>query len=266
MESIRDTETSFGCWLRQRRHVLNLTQQELAKRVRCSVGTIRKIEADQRHPSEAIANRLADCLGIAAADHPTFIVFARTAPSSNRPPMPLPGRSPPAQILTTKLYVPSTRPALVPRPRLTERLNTGLSSMLTLIAAPAGFGKTTLLNLLAGIDRPTKGEVVVAETTLLLERGLDADQMEVVAAEARTQPGIIDAAPRSKFTLQVQQDGGWSPYPLQIFVAAPDDPMRIETFKVEQGSWPPAAGELQIECSSFDLLNAVRSMHVRPPH
>src|SRR5512138_1442616 len=52
------------------------------------------------------------------------------------------GRPPPAQILTTKLYIPRTRPTLVPRPRLTERLNAGLSGMLTLIAAPAGFGKT----------------------------------------------------------------------------------------------------------------------------
>ena len=86
-----DTETSFGRWLRQRRRVLDLTQQELAKLARCSVGTIRKIEVDERRPSKAIANHLADCLGIAAADHPTFIEFARTAPSSKRPPAPLAG-------------------------------------------------------------------------------------------------------------------------------------------------------------------------------
>src|SRR5215216_5218263 len=141
-----DTETSFGRWLRQRRRVLDLTQQELASWAHCSVGTIRKIEADERRPSKAIANHLADCLGIAAAAHPTFIVFARTAPSSKRPPVPLPGQPPPAQILTTKLYVPRTHPTLVARPRLTERLNAGLSGMLTLIAAPAGFGKTTLLS------------------------------------------------------------------------------------------------------------------------
>jgi transcriptional regulator with XRE-family HTH domain len=63
MERIMDTETSFGRWLRRRRGVLDLTQQELARRAGCSVGTIRKIEADQRCPSEEIANRLADCLG-----------------------------------------------------------------------------------------------------------------------------------------------------------------------------------------------------------
>lgn len=47
------------------------------------------------------------------------------------------------QLLTTKLYIPPTRLELVPRPRLMERLNEGLHRKLTLISAPAGFGKTT---------------------------------------------------------------------------------------------------------------------------
>ena len=47
-------------------------------------------------------------------------------------------------ILTTKLYIPPPRPNVVLRPRLSERLNEGLHRKLTLIAAPAGFGKTTL--------------------------------------------------------------------------------------------------------------------------
>ena len=94
-----------------------------------------------------------------------------------------------------------------------------------------------------------------ASATILFEGGLDADQMAVIAAEARKQPGIIDAAARTQFTLQVQQEGGWGPNPLQIFVATPNDSMRIETFTVEQGSWPPAAGDILIDRSSFDLLN-----------
>lgn len=48
-------------------------------------------------------------------------------------------------LLLTKLYVPPSRPSLVPRPHLIEKLNTGLSGKLTLICAPAGFGKTTLV-------------------------------------------------------------------------------------------------------------------------
>ena len=48
-------------------------------------------------------------------------------------------------LLATKLYVPPTRPELVSRPRLLERLNAGLDGKLTVISAPAGFGKTTLV-------------------------------------------------------------------------------------------------------------------------
>jgi LuxR family maltose regulon positive regulatory protein len=51
----------------------------------------------------------------------------------------------PAALLETKLYVPRSRRGLVPRPRLSERLDRGTASKLTLVSAPAGFGKTTLL-------------------------------------------------------------------------------------------------------------------------
>jgi LuxR family maltose regulon positive regulatory protein len=59
-------------------------------------------------------------------------------------------------VLVTKLFVPPPRPKLVPRPRLTERLNEGLQRKLTLISAPAGFGKTTLVGeWVEEIERPT---------------------------------------------------------------------------------------------------------------
>ncbi|MDQ3808664.1 MAG: LuxR C-terminal-related transcriptional regulator [Chloroflexota bacterium] len=48
-------------------------------------------------------------------------------------------------LLETKLYVPRRRRGLVPRPRLSERLERGTEAKLTLVSAPAGFGKTTLL-------------------------------------------------------------------------------------------------------------------------
>ncbi|MGH3106585.1 MAG: helix-turn-helix transcriptional regulator, partial [Rubrobacteraceae bacterium] len=51
----------------------------------------------------------------------------------------------PQALLTTKLRAPSTRPNLVERPRLREALAAGEGRRLTLISAPAGFGKTTLL-------------------------------------------------------------------------------------------------------------------------
>jgi LuxR family maltose regulon positive regulatory protein len=62
----------------------------------------------------------------------------------------------PPTLLATKLFVPPARADLLPRPRLYDRLARGLRGKLTVIAAPAGFGKTTLLSAwrAAGPDAP----------------------------------------------------------------------------------------------------------------
>lgn len=62
-------------------------------------------------------------------------------------------------LLETKLYTPRWRTGLVPRTRLTERLDRGTERKLTLVSAPAGFGKSSLLaEWLSGMptgDRPS---------------------------------------------------------------------------------------------------------------
>ena len=61
----------------------------------------------------------------------------------------------PPHIVATKLYVPPLRPKSVGRARLIGRLDRGLAGKLTLISAPAGFGKTTLATeWIAGCGRP----------------------------------------------------------------------------------------------------------------
>ena len=61
----------------------------------------------------------------------------------------------PTSILATKLYVPPDRSKIVLRPRLIEQLNQGLHHRLTLVSAPAGFGKTTLVSeWIASCGRP----------------------------------------------------------------------------------------------------------------
>src|SRR6266516_3124016 len=51
------------------------------------------------------------------------------------------------QLLATKFFIPSSSHALIPRPRLIELLNTSVERSLTLVSAPVGFGKTTLLSI-----------------------------------------------------------------------------------------------------------------------
>ncbi|MCB0118336.1 MAG: AAA family ATPase [Anaerolineales bacterium] len=95
------------------------------------------------------------------------------------------------QLLTTKLYLPPSRPSIVPRTRLIERLNEGLSSgcKLTLISASAGFGKTTLVSeWIATCGRPV--------AWLSLDEG-DSDPVRfityLIAALQKIQAGIGDA-------------------------------------------------------------------------
>jgi ATP/maltotriose-dependent transcriptional regulator MalT len=59
-------------------------------------------------------------------------------------------------LVTTKLRAPRTRPILVARPRLRDALAAGEGRSLTLVSAPAGFGKTTLLGEWKTVRRVVK--------------------------------------------------------------------------------------------------------------
>jgi transcriptional regulator with XRE-family HTH domain len=59
---VNDTN-SFGQMIRDRRRQLELTQEELARRIRTSTPYIGHIESGKRHPSDEILTRLADVLG-----------------------------------------------------------------------------------------------------------------------------------------------------------------------------------------------------------
>ena len=68
---------SFGDWLKTRRKARDLTQAELADRVGCSASAIRKLEAEERHPSPQIVQRLAEIFEIPRDEQPAFLRFAR---------------------------------------------------------------------------------------------------------------------------------------------------------------------------------------------
>ena len=70
--------TPFAAWLRQRRHLLDLTQAQLADRCGCSAITIRKLEAGERRPSQELAEAMLSALRIPARENNAFVQFARS--------------------------------------------------------------------------------------------------------------------------------------------------------------------------------------------
>ncbi|MEI7845132.1 MAG: protein kinase, partial [Chloroflexota bacterium] len=68
---------SFGNFVRQHRRKLDLTQDELARRVGCAAITLRKIESDDLRPSVQIAERLAIALSILMDERADFVRRAR---------------------------------------------------------------------------------------------------------------------------------------------------------------------------------------------
>jgi LuxR family maltose regulon positive regulatory protein len=101
----------------------------------------------------------------------------------------------PTPLVRTKFYIPKVRRDLVPRPRLVDRPAPASHPRLTLVSAPPGFGKTTLLaswvDAAAAAGRPVAW-VSLEET----ERGADAFWTYVVTALDAAAPGIgADALP-----------------------------------------------------------------------
>src|SRR5262245_56429055 len=87
------SSASLGAWLRARRKVHDLTQEELADRVGCSRDMVRKIELGQRRPSKQVAELLAGSLGVPPPEWPSFVRWARTEGAGRPgtlPPLPHP--------------------------------------------------------------------------------------------------------------------------------------------------------------------------------
>lgn len=91
---------------------------------------------------------------------------AEAAASAGQPPTMTPSRP----LLQTKLYRPMVRPGAVSRPRLREQLDRGLGSGLTVVSAPAGFGKSTLLAAWLA-EACARGEGELAAAWLSLDAG-----------------------------------------------------------------------------------------------
>ena len=77
MNQKRPGELEFGEWVRQRRRVLDLTQQELADQVGCARITLRRIESGSLKPSKELAFILLEKVGVPQAEHERWLRFAR---------------------------------------------------------------------------------------------------------------------------------------------------------------------------------------------
>lgn len=154
-----DSFVSFGDLLRYLRLRARITQRDLSIAVGYNFAHISRLEQGQRLPDPAVvaavfvsALELEDdpvwaqrLIALAeAARHSSYVsdTLPDTPPHATpTPPRPLDS----VPLLMTKLYVPRSRSDLVPRSRLMVQLDQMLHVPLSLIAAPAGFGKTTLL-------------------------------------------------------------------------------------------------------------------------
>ena len=72
-----DESISFGAWMRRRRKLLDMTQDELARRADCARSTIQKIEGDERRPSREMAARLAELLDVPPEQRAAVVKAAR---------------------------------------------------------------------------------------------------------------------------------------------------------------------------------------------
>ena len=57
-------ERSFGQVIRERRRQLDLTQEEVARRIKTSTPYVGHLESGKRHPSDKVLTRLAEVLGL----------------------------------------------------------------------------------------------------------------------------------------------------------------------------------------------------------
>lgn len=153
--------TSFGDWIKQRRRALDLTQQQLAGQVACSVITLQKLEAGVRRPSQQMLARLAEYLHLAGEERAAFLELGRAQRRA-------PDRSP-HPMLSPEAYgvaLPLPLTPLIGREHelalLSTRVQRADTRLLTCLG-PAGVGKTRLcLEVAAHLqDAFRDGSVVV---------------------------------------------------------------------------------------------------------
>ena len=159
----------FGNWVYRRRKALDLTQRDLARKVSCSLSMLRKIEREERRPSEQLAELLADHLGIDDVQRVSFLLLARGKyPQDFEEPI-LKGGSE-LHILPDFFDLGESHAPFVARERQIQQLHEQLAQALSgqgrivFISGEAGQGKSSLMSEFAH-------QALDSNQDLLLARG-----------------------------------------------------------------------------------------------
>lgn len=180
---------SFGYWVRRQRRALDLTQGALADKVSCSSAAIKKIEAEERRPSRALAERLAEQLGIPALQRAAFVQAARHVQAVAVPALDHPAVEPTrSQAGSARPPVAMTTP-LVGRAEHCAALADGLgharagAGQVVLLQGEAGIGKSRLIQE-AGGDARRLGLAVLGANCYEIERSIAYQPVVELAAQA----------------------------------------------------------------------------------
>ena len=157
-------------------------------------------------------------------------------------------------LLETKFHAPSAEDA-VARPRLSERMRTGATATLTLVSAPAGFGKSTLM---AELARSSVGVSMAGTSTAAASAAGDPP-----VAWLSLDPGDIEPAPALVVTTSGAL-GGWMqpggpfsaaplPAPMEDTYGAGDSFAAGLTFALAQGLDPQDAVGFAARCGAAAL-------------
>jgi predicted ATPase/DNA-binding XRE family transcriptional regulator len=138
------TEISFGEWLKRQRGAKGWTQRQLAQKLNCSFSALRKMEAEERHPSVQVVERLIEIFQIPQSEQKSFLQFARgdwqAFLSGETEDLPWHG----AQV-TSRSNLPASITSFVGREKEQEAvIQLTKKNRLVTIAGVGGIGKTRL--------------------------------------------------------------------------------------------------------------------------
>jgi predicted ATPase/DNA-binding XRE family transcriptional regulator len=199
-------DLSFGQWMVQRRKELRLQRTELAIQIGCAAITLRKIEADERRPSQQLAELLATRFGLAGHDREAFVRVARGEWYTDRLPL-LPLALDTAQPVAIPQAIPAQGIQQIYR-------NTNLPHGLTEVV-----GREEQLGEIAALLDSQRlitltGVGGVGKTRLALEAGIEAlerqaegvarDGVWLVELAALAQPELVSQALARTFRITEQ--------------------------------------------------------------